>query len=122
MRDFSEDLADLARRVQEAQSYLGIDDARSRLTALEAEVSAPELWDDPDRARKVSGEFAAVRDDVDLVDGLASRVSDVQTLYELGRDEGDASVEPEIAAEVADLRTALDKLELRALFSESPPK
>ena len=26
-------------------------------TALEAEASAPDLWDDPDRARKVSGEF-----------------------------------------------------------------
>jgi len=117
MRDFSEDLADLARRVQEAHSYLGIDEARTRLTALEAEVSAPELWDDPDRARKVSGEFAAVRDDVELVDELERRLSDVQTLFELARDEGDGSIEPEIAAETEDLRTTLDKLELRALFS-----
>src|SRR6187200_52155 len=117
MRDFSEDLADLARRVHEAHRYLGIDEARRRLTALEAEVSAPELWDDPDRARKVSGEFAAVRDDVELVDSLESRMSDVQTLFELGRDEGDASVEPEIAAELDDLQKTLDRLELRALFS-----
>ena len=47
MRDFSEDLADLARRVREAHRYLGIDEARTRLAALEVEVSAPELWDDP---------------------------------------------------------------------------
>src|SRR6202142_360648 len=117
MRDFTEDLADLARRVREAHRYLGIDDARARLTALEVEVSAPELWDDPDRARKVSAEFAAVRDDVELVDALESRLSDVQTLFELGRDEGDESVEPEIAAEVEEMRAALDRLELRALFS-----
>ena len=89
----------------------------TRLAALEAEVSAPELWDDPDRARKVSGEFAAVRDDVELVDDLERRVSDVQTLFELARDEGDASIEPEIAKEVEGLRSTLDKLELRALFS-----
>src|SRR5882724_3911343 len=94
MRDFTEDLADLARRVREAHRYLGIDEARTRLAALEAEVSAPELGDDPDR-----------------------RSSDVQTLFELGRDEGDESVEPEIAAEVEDLRATLDRLELRALFS-----
>src|SRR6187401_2186933 len=117
MRDFSEDLADLARRVHEAHRYLGIDEARARLTALEAEVSAPELWDDPDRARKVNGEFAAVRDDVDLVDDLERRMSDVQTLFELARDEGDASIEPEISKEVEGLRSTLDKLELRALFS-----
>src|SRR5438477_9297688 len=117
MRDFTEDLADLARRVHEAHRYLGIDEARTRLAALEAEVSSPGLWDDPDRARKISGEFAAVRDDVELVDDLERRSSDVQTLFELGRDEGDESVEPEIAAEVEQLRSTLDRLELRALFS-----
>src|SRR5580765_1435506 len=117
MRDFSEDLADLARRVHDAHRYLAIDEARTRLAELESEVSAPELWDDPDRARKVSGDFAAVRDDVELVDELERRLSDVQTLFELGRDESDGSVEPEIAAEVEDLRVTLDRLELRALFS-----
>lgn len=117
MRDFTEDLADLARRVREAHRYLGIDEARTRLAALEVEVSAPELWDNPDRARKVSGEFAAVRDDVELVDDLTRRLSDVQTLFQLGRDEGDESVAPEIEEEVEQLRVALDRLELRALFS-----
>ena len=117
MRDFSEDLGDLARRVHEAHRYLNIDEARARLEGLEKEVSAPELWDDPDRARKVSAEFASVRDDIELVDALEQRCSDVQTLFELGRDEGDESVEPEITSEIEDMRTALDKLELRALFS-----
>src|SRR6202142_1151256 len=117
MRDFSEDLADVARRVREAHHYLGIDEARERLSALEAEVSAPDLWDDPDRARKVNGELSAVRDDVELVDALTRRHSDVQTLYDLAREEGDESLEPEIANELVDLRGTLDRLELRALFS-----
>src|SRR4029079_10274782 len=113
MRDFTEDLADLARRVREAHRYLGIDEARTRLAALEVEVSAPELWDDPDRARRVSGEFAAVRADVELVDDLSRRLSDVQTLFQLGRDEGDESVAPEIETEVEQLRGALDRLPAR---------
>jgi len=117
MRDFTEDLADVARRVREAHHYLGIDEARQRLVALEVEVSAPDLWDDPDRARKVNGELSVVRDDVELVDTLERRVSDVQTLYDLGREEGDESLEPEIVGELGDLRTTLDRLELRALFS-----
>jgi len=117
MRDFSEDLADVARRVREAHHYLGIDEARERLSALEAEVSAPDLWDDPDRARKVNGELSAVRDDVELVDTLTQRLSDTQTLYDLAREEGDESLEPEISTELAGLRNTLDRLELRALFS-----
>jgi len=110
MRDFTEDLADVARRVAEAHHYLGIDEARARLAALEVEASAPDLWDDPDRARKVSGELSVVRDDVDLIDGLEQRVSDVQTLFELGREEGDDSVEAEIESEIGALRKTLDQL------------
>jgi len=117
MRDFTEDLAEVARRVREAHHYLGIDQARERLAALEVEASAPDLWDDPDRARKVSGELSVVRDDVDLVDSLERRVSDVETLFDLAKEESDESLEAEIIGEVDDLRRTLDKLELRALFS-----
>jgi peptide chain release factor 2 len=117
MRDFTEDLAEVSRRVREAHHYLGIDEARGRLAALETAASAPDLWDDPDRARKVSGELSVVRDDVELVDELERRVSDAQTLFDLAREEDDDSVETEIAGAIGDLRRALDRLELRALFS-----
>ncbi len=39
MRDFTEDLADIARRVRDAHQYLRIDDARKRLSELEAAAS-----------------------------------------------------------------------------------
>src|SRR5438445_788277 len=117
MRDFTEDLADVARRVHDAFHYLRIEDARKRLAELETAASAPDLWDDPDRARRVSSELSAVRDDVDLVDDLERRLSDVQTLFDLAREEGDDSVESEILNEVGSLQETLDRLELRALFS-----
>jgi peptide chain release factor 2 len=117
MRDFSEDLADVARRVHDAHTYLRIDAARERLTELEQAASDPALWDDPERARKVTSDLSAVRADVDLVDDLDRRLDDVQTLYELGREEGDDSVETEVRGEIDALRSTLDRLELRALFS-----
>jgi peptide chain release factor 2 len=117
MRDFSEDVADLARRVGDARAYLKIDDARARLAELEEQASAPDLWDDADRARQVTSDMASVREDVELMDDLDRRLSDVQTLYELAREEDDASFESEIAGNVAQLQRDLDKLELRALFS-----
>jgi peptide chain release factor 2 len=117
MRDFSEELADLARRVSDARSYLKVDDARARLTELEKQASEPDLWNDADRARQVTSELARVRDDIELVDDLDRRVSDVETLYELAREEGDESLEPEIADSVQKLSSDLDRLELRALFN-----
>jgi len=61
--------------------------------------------------------MAHVREDIELVDGLASRVSDLETLFELAREEDDDSVEQEIASGAAQLTTELDQLELRALFT-----
>src|SRR5436190_6402512 len=117
MRDFSEEIADLARRIGEAHKYLRIGEARARLADLEEQASAPDLWDDADRARKVTSEMSSVREDVELVDELVRRLSDVETLYELARDEDDASYESEIAASIGGLAADLDRLELRALFS-----
>jgi peptide chain release factor 2 len=117
MRDFSEEIADLARRVADAHKYLRIDEARTRLVELEVQASAPDLWDDADRARQVTSEMSSVREDVELMDELDRRLSDVQTLYELARDEDDDSFEAEVAESVAGLVRDLDKLELRALFS-----
>jgi peptide chain release factor 2 len=118
MKDFSEELGDLARRLADAHKYLRIDDARARLDDLQEQIGAGDLWkDEPDLARQLQKELAAVSADVKLIDDLDARLSDVQTLYELAREEDDESFEPEIAANVAQLQRDLDKLELRALFS-----
>jgi peptide chain release factor 2 len=117
MRDFSDDLTELTKRVTDARGYLHIDDARERLAELEVAASAPDLWDDPNAARRVTTELSSVRDDVELIDGLEGRVEDAQTLFELGREEGDESVEPEIEAGIAAVRAQLESLELRALFT-----
>jgi peptide chain release factor 2 len=117
MRDFTEDLAEVARRVADARRYLRIDDGRVRAAELEAEISKPDLWDDPDRARQVTTELSRLNDDSALVEGLERRVGDAKALHELAREEGDESFEAEIAAELGELRGELDQLELRSLFT-----
>ncbi len=119
MRDYTEPLAELRRRVADAHSYLRIDEARERLTALEADASRPDLWDDPDAARQLTTEMANVRTDVELVDALEQRVEDLETLFDLGREESDDSVEAEIDATVEAMRHQLDELERRSLFTDS---
>jgi peptide chain release factor 2 len=117
MRDFSDDLAELRRRVEGARSYLNVDDARDRIAVLEVEASKPDLWDDQARARKVTRELAQLHEDVNLVDQLDGTVSDLETLAELAREEADASVEDEIVTGMDALGRQLDALELRALFT-----
>ena len=117
MRDLTDDLEQLGARLQEAEGYLRLDELRARRPQLEAEASRPDLWDDPERAKRVTGELAGVVDDLDRYDDLAARLDDAETLHELARDEGDesslAEVEQSLAAVDADLRG----IELRSMFS-----
>ncbi len=117
MRDFTPDLADLRRRVDAAREYLAIEAARAHILELEEEVSVPDLWDDQARARRVTGDLARARDDVELFDGLQTELSDLETLAELAREEGDESLEAEIDHGVRRLVARLDELELRSLFT-----
>jgi peptide chain release factor 2 len=117
MRDFSDDLSSLRARLTEAAQYLRVDASRHRVRELEAVASAPDLWDDPTRARAVTTELSTLTADVELWDSLASQIDDLDVLDELAREEGDESQEPEIDAAIATLARKFGELELRALFA-----
>jgi peptide chain release factor 2 len=117
VRDLSDDLASLRKRIGEAEGYLTIEESRERVAELEAMASAPDLWDDPDQARRVTSEMADRRNDLETYDALVEDLSDVETLDELAREEGDDTQEPEIVAAIEGLAARLDELELRSLFT-----
>ena len=117
MRDFSDELSDLRRRLDEARTYLRVDELRARLPQLETEAGRPDLWDDQDRARQVNEELSAVTDDLGAHDRLLARIEDAETLFEMAREEADDSLEPEIEETVAEIASALSRMELRSLFS-----
>jgi peptide chain release factor 2 len=117
LRDLSPELTELRRRLTESARDLALDAKRARLAALETRASDPELWNDPDEARKLTSELARVKDDVDLLDGLERRLSDLEVLHELAREEADDSVEAELEAGLKGLTAELDALELRTLYS-----
>jgi len=117
VRNFADDLATLAGRLKEAEDYLGLEQLRARLADLEQQVGAPDLWDDQDRGRRVSGEYAEVKGDLDVLESLRARFEDVEVLHEMAREVDDATQEAEIGAEMVGLSTALNELELRSLFT-----
>lgn len=117
MRDISDDLKALKRRLEEAAGFLKVDDLRDRQIQLETEASRPDLWDNPDKARQTTAELAGVHDDLELYDQLAAAIDDVAVLWEMAKDEGDDSLDQEIDQSLVELVERFDSLELRSLFS-----
>jgi peptide chain release factor 2 len=117
MQDFTDQISAIAARLDEASGYLRIDELKMRQPQLEAEASRPDLWDDQERARKVTSELSAVNEDLELYDRLRGEVDDLETLHMMAREENDESLEPEIAEQATSLETVLDELEMRSLFT-----
>ncbi|MEM9606528.1 MAG: peptide chain release factor 2 [Actinomycetota bacterium] len=117
MRDFSEQLAQARSRLEAAAIYLRLDEARVRRSQLEVETSRPDLWDDADRARKLTGELSSLVDDIENYERLEGQLDDAATLAELAAEMGEDSEEAEITEILAGVARSLDELELRSLFS-----
>lgn len=117
MADLSDDLTRLRTELAEAEDYLRVPELRARLPQLETEMGRPDLWDDADRARKVQTEFTSVKDDLDLYDRLDAAIDDIETLWTLGEEEGDADSVNEAIGMISGLSDQFEALELRALFT-----
>jgi len=116
LRDLTEELQTLRRRLDEAAVYLDIETSKKRLAEIEPELSRPGLWDDPQVAQALTREYAGLKDDVELIGSFERRLSDAEELYELARAEGEDSLEAEIEEVLAKLSAEVDRLELRSLF------
>ena len=117
MRDVTDDITALRKRHAEAATYLKVDELRARQPQLETEASRPDLWDDPDRARQVTGELSSVTDDLEVYDGFGERIDDIEVLAELSREEHDDSVAQEVEDALRSLAADFGALELRSLFT-----
>jgi peptide chain release factor 2 len=118
LREHSDDLDALKVRLVEAQNYLGLDHLRMEKDRLEAELSDPDIWtNDSNKARQLGGELAAANADLATIETLGSVIDDASTLLEMGVEEDDESLEPELVAAMADANKRLEALELRSLFS-----
>ena len=117
MRDFTTDLREVTRRLEEAKGYLKIDQSRARVAELEIEISRPDLWDDQDAAKRINTEYANVKGDVDEYASLAAQVEDLEVLHELAREVDDESQEAEIELGISQVSAGLSVLEMRSLFT-----
>ena len=117
MRDFSDDLKDLRRRLAEAEGYLKIQPARARLAELEMEIGRPDLWDDQEQAKRINTEYANVKGDIDTYDRLSRELEDAEVLHEMARELDDESQETDIEAAVKSIDGQLRQLDLRSLFT-----
>ena len=110
-------LNDLDKALTSIEAVVDPDRTRAEIAELQEQVAAPNLWDDPDNAQRVTSRLSSLQADIDRVANLRSRLDDLAVMVELGQEEGDAASLIESEAELASLQKAIDALEVRTLLS-----
>ena len=97
----------------DAWQKLKIDDKLSQQAALEDEVTDPEIWKDPENARKKNEKLARLKESTEEWQILKMQINDIAELLELS-DEG---LESEIEAQIDAMKQNFDKLKQSLRFT-----
>ena len=77
----------------------------------------PGFWDDPDNSNKKMKELKNLKDTVGIYQKLEEQYEDILTLIQMGYEENDESLIPEIAGELAEFKEDFDELRIGTLLS-----
>lgn len=88
----------LQASVETAKKQLSLDEKVLRLASLEAEISAPEIWNNPEYAQEKTRQHAALNSLVTPWQTISTQVNDILELMELGDDSLVAEFEGQIKA------------------------
>ena len=81
-------------------------------------MTAPDFWDDNDKAQSTISEMNAVKTVVDQYEKLVSQQEDLETLLELAGEEEDESLDRELTDGVSDLMGKIGDFELQLLLNQ----
>ena len=117
LADLSAELAQLSGTLDGVEQVLDPPQLQVRISELEQQASAPDLWDDQERAQRVTSELSMLQSELRRLEELRSQVDDAAVLAELAEAEGDAEALEEVASELDELRDQVAALEIRTLLS-----
>lgn len=91
-------LEGLRQSISDAYDRLAIDAKAAQAEALEGELAAPEVWNNPAYAQEKSKQLAALNAVINPWQTLRAQANDIQELMELGDDSLQAEFEGQIVA------------------------
>ena len=117
LEDLKPILNDLGEKLDQMRISLEIPAKEEKIAELEYKMSEPSFWDDAAAAQKLNQELAALKGGVDTYRDLKAKYEDAETLYEMGIEESDPSMEGDIRAELNLIAEGLETLQLEVLLS-----
>lgn len=80
-------------------------------------MEAPDFWNDPEKSQEKMKQLKSLKDDVETFQSLEEQYEDLETLLEMGYEENDASLIPEIEENLVRFQTVFEQIRMKTLLS-----
>lgn len=107
----------LRGKLNEAWTILHLDDVRDELKSLEAAAESPDIWQDPESARKILQKRAEVKQRFDGWNALRMQLLETEEMVRLSMEESDSGLFEDLAAQLDVWEKAYLQKEFELLFS-----
>ncbi len=114
--DLSADIQALRSTFRDIQAVVDIDALAAEITRLSEEAGAPDLWDDPESAQKVTSALSHRQSEMARITAVRRRLDDLEVLVELANEMGDEDSAAEARTELTDLERVIGDLEVQTLL------
>ncbi|MCS5721331.1 peptide chain release factor 2 [Herbiconiux sp. CPCC 203407] len=115
--DLSEQIQQLRTTFGDIRSVVDVDGLRAEIARLSEEAGVPDLWDDTEKAQKVTSALSHRQGELAKIDSIESRLDDLEVLIGLANDEGDEESAEEARVELTSIQKVLGDLEVQTLLN-----
>ena len=103
--------------LKEVKDSLDLENKERCITELDKSMEEPGFWDDPERSTKTVREAKNLKDTVDGYKHLEQQYEDIQVMIEMGYEENDPAMIPEIQEMLDEFVKELEELRTKTLLS-----
>ena len=97
-------------------AVVDVDALRAEIARLSEEAGAPDLWDDVEKAQKVTSALSHRQSELKRVTDVEQRLDDLDVLVEMALEMDDEDTAAEARKEISDLQTVIGQLEVQTLL------
>ena len=117
MKDYSKQLLELSKKIEEVWTLLDIDAQIAEMHGLEKMMQASDFWNDQHEAKKVSQQHEQLKKEIELWSEMKEEVTNLLSLANDLEENADADMEKELEEQVQKIEQQYQKHEFLVLMN-----
>ncbi len=114
---FKSILGTFEKPLEEVRGSLDLVNKAQKVEELERRMEEPDFWDNPEKSQESMKQLKYMKDDIQTYQNLKNQYEEIELMIEMGYEENDPAVIPEIQEMLDDFQKTFEDIRIRTLLS-----